>query len=71
MTRIVNGIVVIEPTTPEKCEYCGKIAECRPYGENNKAICFKCAMKPENREIADKKLEELFNQAKLINPIKN
>lgn len=30
-----------------KCELCGKQDELRPYGPDNKNICFDCAMKDE------------------------
>ena len=54
MTKIIEvnskKILVIEPEEPQKCEYCGSIAETRPYGKNDAEICFECAMKPENKE---------------------
>ncbi len=62
MTRIIdNGktrIVILEPEPDGKCEYCGKIAELRPYGENGAKICFDCGMKPENK----KTVEEVFGK---------
>jgi hypothetical protein len=38
---------VISEQKPQECEYCGKIAELRPYGKNGANICFKCAMEDE------------------------
>lgn len=38
---------VIQEQNPQECEYCGKIAELRPYGKNGENICFKCAMEDE------------------------
>lgn len=40
-------IVVIEPTDPETCEFCGKVDELRPYGPHRERICFDCGMKDE------------------------
>jgi len=39
------GIIYEEP--PQRCEMCGIIDECRPYGPNYEEICFACAMKDE------------------------
>lgn len=38
-----KGFICSEPN--RTCEYCGKDAECRPYGKNGEQICFKCGMK--------------------------
>jgi hypothetical protein len=40
-----KGIIFDEET--RKCELCGKVAECRPYGPNGEDVCFKCGMKDE------------------------
>lgn len=45
-----------------RCEYCGKIDELRPYGENGARICYECGMK--NRA----KTEEMF--AKITSGVK-
>lgn len=49
-----NGVFVIESEPEDTCEYCGAHKETRPYGKNGARICFKCAMKPENKEETDK-----------------
>jgi hypothetical protein len=50
-----RGFIAEEPDTV--CEYCGKIDECRPYGENDEQICFDCAMStPDLKAIAEKKM---------------
>ena len=36
---------VVEVETPQQCDYCGQIAELRPYGKNGAAICFPCSQK--------------------------
>lgn len=36
---------VIEPTEDEKCQLCGKMDECRPYGPNGENVCYECGMK--------------------------
>lgn len=40
-----RGIIAVEE--PQRCEMCGIIDECRPYGPNDEEICFDCAMKDE------------------------
>ena len=51
------GIPVIAPQDSETCEFCGKEAECRPYGPNGENICFDCGMKdPKTTEKMMKKV---------------
>ena len=45
MTDLEKGIINVEK--PQQCDYCGKIAELRPYGKDGATICFQCAMKDE------------------------
>ncbi|MEN6623137.1 MAG: hypothetical protein ABFD50_16520 [Smithella sp.] len=50
-----RGFIAPEPDTV--CEFCGSIAECRPYGPNDEQICFGCAMSsPEAEETAKRKM---------------
>lgn len=70
MTKIVNGILFIEPTEPDKCELCGKVEELRPIGPNNKNICFDCGMKDEEA-IMKKMQEQYWSKMKKINPNDN
>ena len=70
MSKVVNGIVVIEPEPDGICAYCGKNTELRPYGKNGERICYECGMKdPKTTEL--KMNEYLFNKAKPINPKHN
>lgn len=39
--------VVTSRTHKSKCEFCGKLAELRPYGPRGEKICFSCGMKDE------------------------
>jgi hypothetical protein len=39
----VFKIIYEEP--PQRCEHCGIIDECRPYGLNHEEICHDCAVK--------------------------
>jgi hypothetical protein len=41
---VTNFEIVIEEL-PQRCEQCGIIDECRPYGLNHEEICSECAMK--------------------------
>ena len=45
--KIPNGPFVITDEKPQQCDFCGKIAELRPYGPKGEAICFDCGMKDE------------------------
>lgn len=47
MTKVINGIVFIEPEPNDVCELCGKTEELRPYGPNGERVCFDCGMKNE------------------------
>jgi len=49
-----RGFIAEEPL--QRCEMCGVIDECRPYGPNNEQICFDCGMKDE--ETTRKKMEQ-------------
>lgn len=47
----------------QRCEYCGKYDECRPYGKNDEQICFACMKSGDNEVIAKKKaLEYLYGE---------
>jgi hypothetical protein len=70
MSRVVNGMIILEQEPDGKCELCGKIDELRPYGPNNERICFECGQKDPittQREIN----EYLFDKAKPIRSIDN
>lgn len=67
MTRIVNGILIIEPEPDGKCECCGKMDELRPYGKNGAHVCFDCMNKPENKPDMEAALDKLFNKLKPVN----
>jgi len=43
----MSGPGFIKEQTPEACQLCGAIDECRPYGPNGENICFECGMKDE------------------------
>lgn len=68
MTRVTKqGVLVIENTSDQKCEECGKIDECRPYGENGAMICFECGQKNPERTLANFN-ELIMSKVKPINP---
>ncbi len=64
MTKIVKDTVVVEQTTPSKCQECGKISELRPYGKDGKWVCFPCGMKDE--EEAVRQFTKLFSDERDI-----
>lgn len=47
MSIRIGNIVIIEPEENQQCDYCGKIAELRPYGPNRECICYHCGMQDE------------------------
>jgi len=57
MTEKIDNIIFIEDEPQQQCDYCGKIAELRPYGPNGGCICFQCAMKDEE---TTKKMFKIF-----------
>jgi hypothetical protein len=47
----MSSLGIIQEESPQACQMCGVIDECRPYGLNDEEICFDCAMKdPETTE---------------------
>jgi hypothetical protein len=41
----MSSLGIIQEESPQACQMCGVIDECRPYGPNDEEICFDCAMK--------------------------
>ncbi len=41
----MSGRGYIAAEDDRRCELCGKIDECRPYGPRGEQVCFKCGMK--------------------------
>lgn len=67
MSKVVNGILIIEETPDGACELCGAVGELRPYGPKNENICYNCGVK--DPETTERKMEEhLFRKIKPINP---
>ena len=56
MSERIGNCALIYAEEPQQCDFCGKIAELRPYGPNGECICFACSEKdPEARDrMADK-----------------
>ena len=38
---------VIYQENPQQCDFCGQVAELRPYGPKGEVVCFPCGMKDE------------------------
>lgn len=36
---------IISEEKPQQCDFCGVVAELRPYGPNGECICFDCGQK--------------------------
>jgi hypothetical protein len=58
MSKRIGNIIIIEDEKDDICEYCGKLAELRPYGRNGKRICFVCGMK--NKEETEKNMNAIL-----------
>lgn len=56
MSKKVGDKFYLFEEKADKCEYCGKVAELRPYGKNGANICFECGMKD------PKTTEEMFSK---------
>ncbi len=52
-------VILVEVDGKGKCEYCGKVAELRPYGKDGAKICFECGMK--NREETERNMSNFFS----------
>lgn len=40
------------------CELCGEVTELKPFGPNNKRICYNCGMK--DREATEKRMGQIL-----------
>lgn len=47
MTDHKDGTTFIQEEPAQQCDFCGVIAELRPYGPKGECICFDCAMQDE------------------------
>ena len=64
MSKKTGNKFYIKKEEPEKCAYCGKVAELRPYGKNGANICFKCAM--EDEEEAKKQFGKILDSVETV-----
>ena len=56
MSRRIGNVIIIEPEEDRRCELCGAIKECRPYGPKGEQVCFACGMKDE--EAAERQMNK-------------
>lgn len=58
MSKRIKNFIIIEDEPEDYCEYCGKLAELRPYGKAGKRICLECGLKnvDETTKNMEKKL---------------
>jgi len=61
--RVVNGVCIIEAEEPRTCEFCGAFAECRPYADGGRQICFRCGQQPQHREEVKRNMLALLDRA--------
>lgn len=60
MTFRRGGMVTIEREKPQRCQFCGKRTETRPYGPGGKRICVPCAQEPGHVEIVKENMKRFF-----------
>ena len=58
MSHRVGNVVIIETEPDQQCDFCGKIAELRPYGPEGEYICYACSMK--DQEITYKMMGKVL-----------
>lgn len=64
MSQLHGKTFTIAKEANRECQFCHKMAECRPYGPNGADICYKCAnATPEMRKIVDANLAATLDRA--------
>lgn len=64
MSQLDGKTFAISKEAARECQFCHKLAECRPYGPGDKDICFKCATAtPEMVKIIDENLGKRLDRA--------
>ena len=63
MSKLVGNILQIQEQPSERCFFCGKMDECRPYGPNEENGCYECLMSPKYAESTLRKYKELLAKA--------
>ena len=58
MSKRLGNIVVLCNEPERKCELCGKIKQCRPYGPRGEQICFDCGQK--NPETTERQMRRIL-----------
>ena len=48
MTRGVTGTVYSYTEGEQQCDFCGQVAELRPYGPKGECVCFSCMKQNED-----------------------
>jgi len=56
MSHRIGNITIIAPEEDRRCELCGTVTECRPYGPNGEQVCYDCGMK--NKEAAERQMNK-------------
>jgi len=66
MSKRIGDVFVIGREKPQQCDYCGKIAELRPYGRNGAYICYACGVK--DKEETEKNMREHLSGVRFAIP---
>lgn len=64
MSKKVEETFYISPEKESVCEYCGNVAELRPYGKDGANICYKCGM--ENYETTLEMMDKCAEGVKKV-----
>ena len=59
MSERIGDVIILRPEPPQQCDFCGKIAELRPYGPNGECICYECGRK-DDPETTQKMMRKIL-----------
>jgi len=58
MRPMLSNVIAAEK--PQRCSDCGRVVETRPYGKDGAEVCYRCGMKPANKEHLNRAMNERF-----------
>jgi hypothetical protein len=66
MSERIGNTFIVKEEELSTCEYCGTVAELRPYGKDGAHICFECGTK--DLETTEKMFAKAVEGATIIVP---
>lgn len=58
MSKRIGNLTIIAAEPDRTCEFCGAIAETRPYGPRGERICYSCGQK--DRETTERQMKHVL-----------